>query len=118
MIYLVRGRYYNLFKYILQSSKIFNKVQRMMTGNKSKARLTTVADAIDALGKRSEAARFFRVSEAQICNMLKSERVSGGHQLPLLIYLHHKGYDVDIEKVFGLEVNSILDRIEFDQVSR
>ncbi len=107
-----------MFKYILQSSKIFNKVQGMMAGNKSRATLTTVAEVIDALGKRSEAARFFCVTEAQVCNMLKAEKVSGGHQLPLLIYLHHKGYDVDIEKVFGVEVNSILDRIQGDQVSR
>jgi len=73
---------------------------KMMNGK----RLETVADVIRALGGNSAAAKFFRVGESQVSNMLAKGEISRSHHLRLYLYLTDQGYRLDLEGIFGPSV--------------
>lgn len=68
-------------------------------------RITNVQECIRALGGPSEAARFLRVGNSQISNMLRDGHITSGHHLRVYFRLLSEGFQVDTVGVFGVEID-------------
>lgn len=67
--------------------------------------ISNVHDCISALGGPREAARFMRVGQSQISNMLRDGHITSGHHLRVFFRLTEEGYSVDPVGVFGVQID-------------
>lgn len=68
----------------------------------SRKRVSTAAEAIDALGGREFVGDWWGVGRTGILDMIRRGRISAGHRLHAYMALRAKGYEAE-PQVFGLD---------------
>ena len=88
---------------------IRNIVRQSSGRTKAGRTLTSVRDVVDALGGRSQAARYWRVTPSAVANMLADNHISSGHQSRTIVRLLLEGHDIDLR---ALNIDLARDVIE------